>query len=447
MLLTQMMNTMKVSNPQNASLPPVPLVMHVYPITHSLHSHSLLTSLFFIPIVQKVRKELEARQLQVDDDEVRHASSYILPKAAAGVTGPGSTVPVGKGKLPAMEISVNHDQVTRIQALTSEMSVLRDNYTALGSSKDAIDRRAIDLQRELEATRSRADTGTYPLNPLSPHPLKTPTLTIQSLNPLYQAAAALLKLQTENKAQKSSYDLRVVKYETDYKTLSGEWEGMKKAHEAHLVSCRATSTASEKRIAELEALLKTSQTEFKTSQTELKKCQADHASHLTTCTSTSAQSTKRIAELEGQLAAALVAAKTSQTEHSSHLLNCTAASAQSTKRILELEAQLTAAAAQSTKEAKRIGELEGQQKKTGDELAELMKKFMDLTAAKVKTDGMNTELQDLKRKDAATLVLRDGRIKELEMELLGVKKQLGELTAAKDQTSKVPTTLPYLNCT
>ena len=82
------------------------------------------------------------------------------------MNGPGITVPLGKGKLPAMEISVNHDQVTRIQALTSEMSVLRDNYTALGSSKDAIDRRAIDLQRELEATRTRADAGTYCLKTL-----------------------------------------------------------------------------------------------------------------------------------------------------------------------------------------------------------------------------------------------------------------------------------------
>ena len=98
--------------------------------------------------------------MQVDDDEVRHSSSFILPKATAGVNGPSSTVPVGKGKLPAMEISVNHDQVARIQTLTSEMSALRDNYAALGTSKDAIDRRAVDLQRELDTTRSRADAGT-----------------------------------------------------------------------------------------------------------------------------------------------------------------------------------------------------------------------------------------------------------------------------------------------
>ena len=70
-----------------------------------------------------------------------------------------------------------------------------------------------------------------------------------------------------------------------------------------------------------------------------------------------------------------------------------------------------------------------------------MKKFMDLTAAKVKTDGMNTELQELKRKDAATLVTRDGRIKELEMEVVGLKKQLGELTTAKAGVDKVTSSL------
>ena len=198
--------------------------------------------------------------------------------------------------------------------------------------------------------------------PLPPHTLSThfhltPFLTIRTRILPPPAAAALSKLQSEHTTQKNSYDVRVTKYESDYKTLSGEWEGLKKTHESHLVTCRASSTAAEKRIVELESQLKTS-------QTDLKKCQTEHTTHLTSCTTTSAQATKRIAELEGQLATALVAAKTSQTEHSSHLLNCTAASAQSTKRILELEAQLTTASAQATKDTKRIAELENQQKKT-----------------------------------------------------------------------------------
>lgn len=99
------------------------------------------------------------------------------------MNGPGVTVPLGKGKLPAMEISVNHDQVNRIQALTSEMSALRENYNALGSSKDAVDRRAIDLQRELEATRSRADAGTVSTLPSLPTPL--PPLSLHTTHPLH----------------------------------------------------------------------------------------------------------------------------------------------------------------------------------------------------------------------------------------------------------------------
>jgi hypothetical protein len=85
-----------------------------------------------------------------------------------------------------------------------------------------------------------------------------------------------------------------------------------------------------------------------------------------------------------------------QADHSAHLVECAAARVAAALRISELEAQLA---------------------KNNAELADLMKKFVDLTAAKVTTDALNSDLQAQTQRDLRAAAERDGRIQQLEADL------------------------------
>ena len=274
----------------------------------------LLIKLFscFLPFKMKVRKELESRTGIVSmDDEIRNVSAHLIPKASA-INESKVSVPVGVGKLPAMEVSVINDQVLLIQQKTLELGTWKDNYSKLALDKEAADRRIAQLLAEIEANRIKYDSN-------------------------------LRKMESDFSLMKNEYDVRIIKLEGDVKRAKDETDATKRDYEAHMVLCKAAAAAA----------------------------------------------AKRIADLDSQLLA-------SQKELSTHLAECTSSKAQLTLRLTDLTTQ---------------------QKKTTDELDDLMKRFMELSAAKVKTDSLNGELQTQTKNDAMTIIELRARIKELEGDL------------------------------
>jgi len=76
---------------------------------------------------------------------------------------------------------------------------------------------------------------------------------------------------------------------------------------------------------------------------------------------------------------------------------------------------LPACAADKAAAARKLADEEHHHRTTADELAQLMKKLMELGAAKAKTDALNTELQGQAKRDAQEVLdLRD-RVKDLEV--------------------------------
>ena len=118
-------------------------------------------------------------------------------------------------------------------------------------------------------------------------------------------------------------------------------------------------------------------------QGEVDAARRAYDTHMGECRQATLVFERRVSELDLRLSAA-------STEHSAHLAECAASKAAAAQRIAELEAQL----------ARGSGELN-----------ELMKKFMDLTAAKVTTDTLNSDLQAQAKRDGETIVELRARLK------------------------------------
>ena len=266
---------------------------------------------------QQVRSELNSRNV-LDDDTRRP----FFP----GSTNKSSTAQ----QHTPVEVSLTYRQVkdpaAEVNMLKFELNLACEKYSTLAMNKEAADRRIAELQSEVESSFIRHNSVIH-------------------------------KLESEIHVQQNEYEMRLTKLTAENAQIRNEHEAGRKAYDAHLASCRTSTAAFEKRIAELELQL-----------------------------------------------------KTSETEHSSHLSNSAMITAQSTKRIADLE---------------------GQQKKTADELSALMTRFMELSAAKVKTDASNAELQDQKQKDATIIIDREARVKDTLGEVERLNKLLADAMASK----------------
>ena len=254
-------------------------------------------------------------------------------------------------------------------------------------------------------SRSLLDEETRAILPISP------PRQIMIRDPVAEANTLRYEINIANERyanlalSKESSDRRNAELQTNL-TLSKEAAERRSAElqaEAEVARIKNATMKSEydARVANIEADLKTSRGESASARQE-------HEAHLVQCRAASATYEKRIAELELQL-------KSSGTELSTHLRECSSAEEQAKRRIAEVE---------------------GQHKKTTDELSELMKKFMDLSAAKAKTDTMNSELQEYKSTHSSLLVDRDARLKEAQGELDRLTKLLADATTAKTTTTR-----------
>ena len=267
---------------------------------------------------QQVRSELNSRTVLDDGDSRRPFF-------------PASTNKTMQQQHTPVEVSLTYRQVkdpaAEINMLKFELNLACEKYSSLALNKEAADRRIAELQSEIETSFMRHNSVVH-------------------------------KLESEVQVQQNEYEMRITKLSAENDKLRNEQEMGRKAHDTHLVSCRASTTAYEKRIVELELLL-----------------------------------------------------KTSETEHSSHVSNSAMIAAQSTQRIVELEIQ---------------------HKHTSDEMSGLMQRFLELSAAKVKTDASNAELQEQKQKDATIIIDREARVRDTLGEMERLNKLLVDVTTSKN---------------
>ena len=176
---------------------------------------------------QQVRSELNSRTV-LDDDSRRP----FFPSSTGKTTTMQQHTPV--------EVSLTYRQVkdpaAEINMLKFELNLACEKYSTLALNKEAADRRIAELQNEVESSYIRNNSVIH-------------------------------KLESEVHVQQNEYEMRLTKLSAENDKLRNEHEAVRKAYDAHLVSCRASTATYEKRIAELELQLKRSETE--------------HSSHLT----------------------------------------------------------------------------------------------------------------------------------------------------------------------
>ena len=160
--------------------------------------------------------------------------------------------------------------------------------------------------------------------------------------------------------------------------------------------------AAERKVAELQAELDAAQVRH---SAVARKLQSDAA---VAQSEGDGKATRLAADLR-HVEAALAAL---QKDHDAHAAEAAKAATAQERRVGDLEVQLRGSQAEHAADARRLAEVEGQHKKAADELADLMKRFLDLGAAKVKTDAANSELQEHRQRDAAALADRDARVRE-----------------------------------